>query len=189
MPLIKHGTLVEDIWHETDDFADVQTLAPLGPVIVTLNVWRQHRAAILAYDGRLGLRLAPGQTPDLVAADLHHFELVELEFAKFTDGRAYSHARLLRERHGFKGELRAVGEVLRDQLSFMLRCGFDAFSLETDQQAEALLAAVDEFAYWYQPAPGTSGRLDHRSTIPALRQGAGNSTNRDTAGCAATWAY
>ncbi|MBT3372108.1 MAG: DUF934 domain-containing protein [Rhodospirillaceae bacterium] len=183
MPLIKHGRLVEDRWHETDDFAEVQTLAPLGPVIVSLDVWRQHKDAILAFDGPIGLRLAPGQTPDLAAADLHRFEVIALEFATFTDGRAYSQARLLRQRHGYKGELRAVGEVLRDQLTFMLRCGFDSFSLATAQQAQALLEAVEEFAHWYQPA------LDGRATIPALRRGSGEKSSPVAAGCAATWAY
>ncbi len=183
MPLIKHGRLVVDSWHETDDFAEVQTLAPLGPVIVPLDVWRQHKDAILAFGGPIGLRLAPGQTPDLVAADLHRFEVIALEFAKFTDGRAYSQARLLRQRHGYKGEVRAVGEVLRDQLTFMLRCGFDSFSLATEQQAQALLEAVEEFAHWYQPA------LDGRATIPALRRHAPKDAEAGNSGCTAAWAY
>ncbi len=180
MALIKHGKLVDDIWHETDDFADVTTL---GPVIVDLDTWRRHGAEILALGGRLGLRLKPGQTPDLIAADLHHFDLIALEFAKFTDGRAYSQARLLRERHGFTGELRASGDVLRDQLSFMLRCGFDSFSVATDHQAMAILEAVNEFAHWYQPA------LDRAATIPNLRRRARAASNDAASGCAATWAY
>ncbi|MDA1100902.1 MAG: DUF934 domain-containing protein [Proteobacteria bacterium] len=186
MPLIKHGKRVEDTWHDTDDFADVQALAALGPVLVSVEVWQQHRDAILALGSPIGLRLAPGQTPDLVAADLHYFAMIALEFAKFTDGRAYSQARLLRQRHGFKGELRAVGEVLRDQLTFMLRCGFDSFSVNTERQAQTILDTVAEFALWYQPA------LDGAATIPALRQrtvAAHRNTEPGTAGCAANWAY
>ncbi len=186
MPLIKHGKLVDDIWHDADDFAEVQALASLGPVIIGLEIWQQHRDAILALGGRTGLRLAPGQTPDLVAADLHRFDLIALEFAKFTDGRAYSQARLLRERHGFTGELRAVGEVLRDQLTFMLRCGFDSFSVATERQAQTILDAVAEFAHWYQPA------LDGNATIPALRRqamAAPAAAGPAAAACAATWAY
>ncbi|MBL6955189.1 MAG: DUF934 domain-containing protein [Alphaproteobacteria bacterium] len=186
MALIKHGRLVEDIWHDTDDLADAQALAPLGPVIVSLETWQQHRDTILALGGVIGLRLAPGQTPDLVAADIHRFELITLEFAKFTDGRAYSLARLLRERHGFKGELRAVGQVLRDQLTFMLRCGFDSFSVDTQRHAQAILDTTAAFAHWYQPA------LDGGTTIPALRrrtlEGPGY-TAPATASCAANWAY
>src|SRR3546814_2142105 len=78
------------------------------------------------HNGRLGLRLKSDQSPAGIAEDLGHFQLVALEFPRFGDGRAYSYARLLRERYGFKGELRAVGNVLRDQFLFMLRCGFDA---------------------------------------------------------------
>jgi len=186
MPLIKHGKSVEGTWHDTDDFADVQALASMGPVIIGLEIWQQHRDAILALGGRIGLRMAPGQTPDLVAGDLHRLNLIALEFAKFTDGRAYSQARLLRERHGFTGELRAVGEVLRDQLTYMLRCGFDSFSVATERQAQTILDAVAEFAYWYQPA------LDEMATIPTLRRRAAANpvaTGPSASGCAATWAY
>ena len=70
------------------------------------------------------------QSPELIADDVQRFALVALEFPKFRDGRAYSYARLLRERYGFKGELRAVGDVLLEQLFFMLRTGFDAFELQ-----------------------------------------------------------
>jgi uncharacterized protein (DUF934 family) len=181
MALIKHGRLVDDIWHHTDDFADVLTLAPLGPVIVDLETWRQHKGEILALGGRIGLRLTPGETPGQIAADLRHFDLITLEFAKFTDGRAYSQARLLRQRHGFKGELRASGDVLRDQLSFMLRCGFDSFSVATDRQAMAILDAVDEFAHWYQPA------LDRAPTIPALRRRARAASDAAESGRVAAW--
>lgn len=164
MPLIKHGKLVEDVWHGAEDLDEVRTLAPLGPVIVGAELWRHHRDEILALGGRLGLHLTPGQMPEPIAADLQHFELIALEFARFTDGRAYSQARLLRERHGFRGELRAVGEVLRDQLTFMLRCGFDSFSVSSERQAKAILDAAEEFAHWYQPA------LDGKATIAALRR-------------------
>ena len=187
MALIKHGKLADNIWHDTDEFAELQALAPLGPVIVDLDIWRQHRDEILAQiariGGRIGLRLTPGQTPDLVAADLDHFELIELQFAKFTDGRAYSQARLLRGRHGFKSELRASGDILRDQLTFMLRCGFDSFLVATDHQAEAILEAVEEFAHWYQPA------LDQGATTPALRRRIHGAAGASTADCAAAWAY
>ena len=186
MALIKHGKLAEDIWHDTDDLADAQALAPMGPVILELEVWRRHRDAILALPGPIGLRLTPAQSPDIVAADLHRFDLIVLTFPKFTDGRAYSQARLLRERHGFRGEVRATGEVLRDQLTFMLRCGFDSFSLATERQANALLDAMAEFAHWYQPA------LDGKTAIPALRRRAlANPGAADIAasGCAAVWAY
>ena len=99
-----------------------------------------------------------------VADDVAHFGLNALEFPSFTDGRAYSSARLLRERYGFTGELRAVGNVLRDQFAFMLRCGFNAFEVR-DTDAGAWPEAVREIGVWYQPAGDrhvTAMRLRHR---------------------------
>src|SRR5258705_5208673 len=72
-------------------------------------------------------------------------------FPTFRDGRAYSQARLLRERHGFKGELRATGQVLRDQFVFMLRAGFDAFEVKKESDAEAFAATVKRYSVFYQP--------------------------------------
>ena len=86
----------------------------------------------------LGIRLHSDQPPELIAVDVRAFCRVALEFPKFRDGRAYSYARLLRERYGFKGELRAVGEVLLEQLFFMLRTGFDAFEIESADPLEGL---------------------------------------------------
>src|SRR3546814_3790777 len=90
---------------------------PGGDVIVTLEQWQAGRERLRGHNGRLGLRLKSDQSPAGIAEDLGHFQLVALEFPRFGDGRAYSYARLLRERYGFKGELRAVGNVLRDQRS------------------------------------------------------------------------
>src|SRR3546814_6520329 len=107
------------------------------------------------HNGRLGLRLKSDQSPAGIAEDLGHFQLVALEFPRFGDGRAYSYARLLRERYGFKGELRAVGNVLRDQLLFMLRCGFDAFEVANENAVDAWREALAEFDLFYQPTGGS----------------------------------
>ena len=90
--------------------------------------------------------------------------VVALEFPKFRDGRAYSYARLLRERYGFKGELRAVGEVLLEQLFFMLRTGFDAFEIESADPLEDYRTALADFSVWYQPT------ADGRPTAMQLRR-------------------
>ena len=110
MPLLKNGAIVEDGWAA---LADAGEPAPEGKIIVTLEQWRDGRERLLGHNGRLGLRLKSAQSPAEVVDDLEHFDLVALEFPRFGDGRAYSHARLLRERYGFPGELRAVGNVLR----------------------------------------------------------------------------
>lgn len=100
----------------------------------------------------VGVRLPNTTDVADLAEDLPLLAVVALEFPKFADGRAYSQARLLRERHGYRGEIRAVGDVLRDQLLFMARCGFDAFELRPDRSLEDALAAFGEFTESYQPA-------------------------------------
>jgi len=96
------------------------------------------------------LRLEPGDDPAKVAERLGAVARVEVNFPKFTDGRGYSIARLLRERHGYQGELRAVGDVLRDQIFYLARCGFDAFLLREDQDAGEALSAFNDFSEAYQ---------------------------------------
>jgi uncharacterized protein (DUF934 family) len=161
MALIKNGELV------TSSFVDasaLEAIPPTGPVIVSLEQWRAQRAELLQRGSPLGIRLHSDQPPELIAADLPHFELVALEFPKFRDGRAYSYARLLRERYGFKGELRAVGEVLLEQLFFMVRTGFDAFDVQSADPLEDYRTALADFSVWYQPA------ADGRPTAMQLRR-------------------
>lgn len=146
--VIKERRIVEDQWQHVADEAEL----PAGPVIVSLARWHRERAELLARGTPVGVRLP--NTADLaeLAVDLPKLELVALEFPKFADGRAHSQARLLRERYGYRGELRAVGDVLRDQLAYMARNGFDAFELRADRNLEEALQAFDEFSVNYQPA-------------------------------------
>jgi uncharacterized protein (DUF934 family) len=96
------------------------------------------------------LRLEPADDPAAVAHRLGGAARVEVNFPSFTDGRGYSIARLLRERHGYRGELRAVGDVQRDQLFYLARCGFDAYLLRDGDDAGAALAAFSDFSEAYQ---------------------------------------
>ncbi|HXH02203.1 MAG TPA: DUF934 domain-containing protein [Candidatus Competibacteraceae bacterium] len=146
--IIKQRQIVEDRWQFV---ADDQPLVG-GPVIVTWRRWQAERESLLARGGEFGVRLPNTLAVSEVAGDLAHFSVIALEFPKFADGRAYSQARLLRERYGYKGELRAVGEVLRDQLFFMARTGFDAFQLKEGKSLEDALTAFDDFTVTYQPA-------------------------------------
>lgn len=161
MPLIKNGALVDDPWVT---LADDQPLPASGPVIVSLPRWRAERDALIARSGLLGVRLAAGEMVEPIAADLLHLALIALEFSSFRDGRAYSKARLLRERLGFTGELRAVGNVLRDQLLFMQRCGIDAFAIAGAHAIEDWRRALTEFTVFYQPT------ADGRTPVSWLRQ-------------------
>ncbi len=191
MPLIKHGRLVEDPWVSLDDDAELPREAP---VIVTLERWRAERDALIDRGGLLGIRLAADQPPDEIAGDLDRFELVALDFPKFTDGRAFSSARVLRERYGFKGEVRATGQVLRDQFLFMHRCGFDAFEVKSADMLEAWHKAMGELSLSYQPA--ADGRLPvyllrRRRAREQADTGSASAEPeaRAQACCAGDWAY
>jgi uncharacterized protein (DUF934 family) len=163
MPLLKNGEPLDDPWQTA---ADGEPLPADGPVIVSFDRWRKERDVLLGRNSPLGVRLANTHRVEDVAADLERFEVIVLEFPKFVDGRAYSQARLLRERYGYRGELRATGNVLRDELLFMHRCGFDAFEIAGTHAAESWRAAVNEFSVFYQPA------ADDRATVSAFRRSA-----------------
>ena len=148
--IINNRQIIEDRWRQV---ADAEPLPPEGAVIVSLTRWRQERQALLARPNkRVGVRLKNDEPVADIAVDLPYFAVIALEFPTFKDGRALTQARLLRERYGYRGELRAVGDVLRDQIFFMQRCGFDAFELRSDQSLEDALEAFDEFTVTYQPA-------------------------------------
>jgi uncharacterized protein (DUF934 family) len=163
MPLLKNGAAIDDRWRR---LADGDPLPGSDAVIVTLARWRADRA-LAGRRGPLGLALKNGETVSTLAADLCRFELIALEFPKFTDGRAYTQARILRERLGFRGELRATGQVLLDQLLFMQRCGFDAFEIAKGEPVAAWRRATASFSVFYQPTG------DGRRPAAALRRGAG----------------
>ena len=138
----------DDAWQEFT--ADAASVPAGASVLLPLAEWRANRARWLGHAARVGVRLTPADDPAAIADDLDVLALVAIEFPAFTDGRGYSIARLLRERYGWKGELRAVGEVLRDQLFYLARCGFDTFALSEGQSAEAALAAFADFSESYQ---------------------------------------
>ena len=135
MKLYCNGSFVVDPWRHVADGAVI----PIeGRAIVTLARWRAEQAALAALGVPLGVRVEPAEAIDPSADDLARLALIALAFPKFTDGRAYSKARLLREQFGYRGLLRAVGEVLLDQMPLMLRCGFDAFEISHAATERAL---------------------------------------------------
>lgn len=160
MPLIKNGTIASDPWQH---YADTAPIQPDIPAIVSLTRFREDRGHLLRAHADLGIRLEPGEHPEAIAEDLDRISVVELNFPSFTDGRAYSYARLLRERYGYEGEIRAVGHVLRDQYLFMARAGFDAFEVKDGETAEKWLEATRAVEHAYQPA------VDARKPVWQLR--------------------
>ena len=160
MPLVKGGVVIADRWQRIDD--DAETI-PQGDLMLTLEQWTKHKVELCKRGGAFAIRLGPDEGPELIAGELRHFDVIALEFPAFTDGRAYSHARLLRERYGFEGEVRAVGDVLLEQLMFMQRAGFDCFELDSETPIEDLEVALADIDVWYQPTN------DGRETVTELR--------------------
>jgi len=150
--LIKEQSVVADSWRLLRRGPDgaLPEAPAQGDVIVPLALWLERRDAFLAYPGRLGVWLDSNEGPEAIASDLQRFTVIAVNFPKFADGRGFSIARLLRERYGYKGELRAIGEVARDLLFYMASCGFDAFALREGENVEEAIAAFSDFSEAYQ---------------------------------------
>lgn len=166
MPIIKDGHLVEDDWVFIPDSLPLDEVA--RPV-VSLARWQGESRTWLGRNRPLGLRLPNDADPAIIGADLHRFALIELEFPTYRDGRAYSQARLLRERHGYPGELRAVGEVGRDQYFFLDRCGFDSVTV-TGDEAELTHALEGWFEAMAEISVPMQSASDKRSPASSLRE-------------------
>lgn len=161
MPLLKDGEVIADPWRRV---GDAEPLPPHGPVLVSLARWQADRETLVARGAPIGVALKNTEPVAALASDLGRLTLIALEFPKFTDGRAYTQSRIVRERLGFRGELRATGQVLPDQLAFMRRCGFDAFELTKGEPDLAWRRAAATFPESYQSAS------DGRAPIAVLRR-------------------
>jgi uncharacterized protein (DUF934 family) len=182
MVLVKNRVVVVDPWVRV---ADDEPLPDGRPAIVPLERWKRDRETLIGRNTAVGVRLKSDQSPSLIADDLPRLGVVALEFPKFTDGRAYSYGRLLRERYGYAGEMRAVGNVLRDQLAFMERAGFDAFELPDKADPAAWLQSLDEISVAYQPFGRRKASVAEMRGAPVLRVQGGE---RDSV-VVAMWAY
>ena len=148
MPLVKHGRIATDSFVHVADGAE---LPGDGAVLVTAARFLEDPEALLRRAGKLGVIWPNNRDVDDLVPWLDRLAAVALVFPTFRDGRAYSQARLLRERHGYDGELRATGQVLRDQFVFMLRAGFNAFEVKKESDAEAFAATTQRYSVFYQP--------------------------------------
>lgn len=159
MPLVRNGAVVPDT------YVSVEAEGPLpeGPVIVPLARLLAEGAALAGRNSPLGVHVPNAADVSVLGPHLPHLSLIALDFPKFRDGRAYSQARVLRERLGFAGELRATGNVLKDQVLFMVRCGFDAFEIEKEADIPAFSEALATYSLFYQPTG------DGRATVADLR--------------------
>ena len=159
--LLRHGAFAADSYQPAADDAAL----PDGAVLVSLSRFRQDREALLARNTPIGVKLQSHENPELLGDDVNRLSLVALEFPKFRDGRAFSRARLLRTRLGFKGEVRAVGDFLYDQVSYQHRVGFDAWEVPDHFTIEMFNRALTEMTNVYQPS------TDGKKTIRELRAG------------------
>lgn len=165
--LIKNRLPATDPWQLLEPAADGSQpgIPPSGDVIVPLVTWLEQRDALLSRSGRLGVWLDSNEEPALIADDLHHFGVVAVNFPQFTDGRGYSIARLLRERYKWRGELRAIGDVQRDQMFYLARCGFDAFALRESGDMQSALSAFGDFSETYQASVERTQPLFRRRVL------------------------
>ena len=164
MPLIdRDGQAVADPYVEVESAAEL----PDGqPSILPAAEFQASRQALQGRNAALAVRLPNDREVADIADDLHRLDAVVLEFPAFKDGRAYSQARLLRQRHGYTGEIRATGELLQDQAIFLVRCGFDRFEVD-DRTAEAWTRALQRISVVYQKA------ADDSAPAPWRRQARG----------------
>ena len=152
--IIRDGAIVDDQWITlgSEEAAPIPSATDAPFLMVSLKVWQSRREELLARSGQLGLLLQTNDEPAPFGADASLFSLIAIQFDKFTDGRGYSLGRLLRERYGYSGELRAVGDVLQDQLFYLKRSGFNAFAVRADKSIDAALKSLNDFSETYQGA-------------------------------------
>ncbi|WP_375777239.1 DUF934 domain-containing protein [Bradyrhizobium sp. ma5] len=148
MPLVKQGRLTTDLFVHVADGAE---LPGDGAVLVSAERFLADPQALLRRPGKLGVIWPNNRNLDELVPHLDRLASVALVFPTFRDGRAYSQARLLRERYGYDGELRATGQILRDQFVFMTRAGFDAFEVKKDADADAFAQTMKRYSVFYQP--------------------------------------
>ena len=163
MKVINNRQIVEDSWQNIDDACSIEQL-PDGKLIVSLAFWNNHKPALTARGDSLGIKLNPEDDVAEIAADLSSFALVVLQFPAFRDGRGYSQARNLRQHYGYQGEIRASGNVLRDQLAFMERVGFNSFEIDSHQDINDAINGFDEISVKYQASSDEPLALYKRAT-------------------------
>ncbi len=145
MQLINDKQVVQDDWSFISDDAPLNA----DYNIVSVARWQQHRNE-LSQTKNLGLRLEPDVMIEDIADDLSHFQLIQLFFPVFTDGRAFTHARLLRSRYGFTGDIRASGDFMRDQVFYLNRVGVSSFELNDQENALQVMQSMHDFSVDYQ---------------------------------------
>jgi len=149
--VIKDNQVIEDDWVLLDEPA-ASDLNSGNNIIVPFSWWLENRDVLLQHEAQLGVSLDGAVLIEDVARDLDHFRIIALKFPAFADGRCYTHARLLRDRYQYTGELRAVGDILRDQLFYLKRCGMNSFQVREDKDIKDAMKGLSDFSITYQTA-------------------------------------
>ncbi len=174
MPLIDYGNgnpaIADDAWTHV---ADGAALPPDRPATISLERWKAERDGLSGRNLPLGVRLESHERIEEILPDLPRLALIALDFPNLNDGRHFTTARLLRERYRFGGQVRATGQVLRDQIDLMRRCGFDAFELAPGKDGASAAAAFEEISVVYQPAADTRPTAAQRRNRPPEQAVAG----------------
>ena len=150
--LIVDDSIVDNDWNiiESLDF-DVNTIKNDEKVVLPVAVWLESKEQLAAKDN-IGVWLNSGEEPALIAEYCSQLQIICINFPVFADGRGYSYARQLRNNYAYEGELRAIGDVLKDQLFFYARCGFNSYAIRQDRDLEDALASLNDFEFVYQGA-------------------------------------
>jgi len=147
--LLKDGQVTDNTWTlVAEDAAEL----PAGDILVPLNLWQQQGSELAQHGGTVGVWLVGNEEIETVAELLIKAPVVAIQFPKFVDGRGFSMARLLRERYGYQGEIRAIGEIIRDQLYLLQRCGFNAFEFGAEVDLAEARKSLADFSDAYQVA-------------------------------------
>lgn len=157
--LIKGGQRQDDLWTLVEEDAPVPAT---GPIILPLAIYRVQKSEWDVADRDIGVWLNDEQMAEDVTDSLDDLVLIALRFPKFADGRGFSKARLLRERYGYQGEIRAIGDFLPDQVFYMGRCGIDAFACRTEEEAATALALLAPFSVLYQSGTDSTPLFERR---------------------------
>jgi uncharacterized protein (DUF934 family) len=171
MRILHRRELIEDEWTVLEEAGVERASLVGGKVMVTLERWRSQREALLAAHAAVGVLVPNTVDVEAIYPELAERPLLALQFPSFSDGRALSQAVVLRKRLGFQGELRALGDVIRDLVFWLGRCGFDSIVPRQDQSLEACREALDELTVAYQAA------ADGHAPVWVQRRGRGTDQN------------
>ncbi len=146
MKIIKDKQIIEDSWiHIADDEKIVA-----GDITLSLARWNKEKTTLANHQGNIGIRIAPSDDISEIADELKNITLIAVELPAFTDGRAFSHARLLRSRYNYQGEIRAIGSYMADQVFYLQRVGVNAFELKNTEELTVALSTLNDFTVKYQ---------------------------------------